>query len=382
MAMMSIHYGRLTEDDPLGSHEVELEKVWKEHANLKNTGMRYEVQVELVPEILELFETFYNVDRQLIAVNEIEILKQDYEDTLLEECRHPEKAGFLNTKRDALEILLRHFDPDVPIPAKAMPWEVAAQTESHDSIDSFGYDRNEASDDVYTAIRQRQLKNMVRSFLIKQALGYSILALKSNIPKAGRGIFVDGTAPPGSIVAFFPGQVWPREYLIDPPPDLIEFLSWERNPNFQLHFRGDDFLLDCRASPYTVLQNPWAVGHIANHAPISESNARSMSISFFEKMNLNPSLSLYVPNEYAKPPTLMGGSLLDVDPIEMHGMCLLNKRKALTNQEVLFDYRLMWFPDEIPDWYEHVDYILTGQVEQEEDPFATLSTEEATRDIQ
>ena len=62
----------------------------------------------------------------------------------------------------------------------------------------------------------------------------------------------------------------------------------------------------------------------------------------------------------------MGGSFLDRDVIEMHGMCLLNKRKALTNQEVLFDYRLMWTPDEVPDWYEHVDYILTGQVEQEE----------------
>jgi hypothetical protein len=366
MSLLSIHYGRLLEDDPFGSHEIELEKVWKEHCRLGNTGMRYEVQVELVPDILELFETFYNVDRRLSTVDEMEILKQDYEDTLLEECRHPEQSDFLNTKQSALEILLRHFDPSLPISAKTMPWETTEQTEWYDSTDSFGYNGKDASDDLYAAIRQHQCKNMVRSFLIKQELGYSILALKSNIPKAGRGIFVDGTAPPGSIVAFFPGQVWPREYLVDPPKDLIEYLSWERNPNFQLHFRGDDFLLDCRASPYTVLENPWAVGHIANHAPISHSNARSMGISFFEKMDLGPNLSRYIPNEYAKPPTLMGGSLLDRDAIEMHGMCLLNKRKALTNQEVVFDYRLMWTPDEIPDWYEHVDYTLTGQVEQEE----------------
>lgn len=366
MALLSIHYGRLLEDDPLGSHETELEKVWKENYRLGNTGMRYEVQVELVPDIIELFETFYNVDRQMSTVDEIEILKQDYEDTLLEECRHPEQADFLNTKRGALEILLSYFDPSLPIPAKAMPWETTEQTEWYDSIDSFGYNGTDASEDLHAAIRQHQRKNMVRSFLIKQNLGYSILALKSSIPKAGRGIFVDGTAPPGAIVALFPGQVWPREYLVDPPPDLFEFLSWENNPNFQLHFRGDDFLLDCRASPYTVLENPWAVAHIANHAPITHSNARSMGINFFEKMDLGPTLSRYIPNEYAKHPTLMGGSFLDRDVIEMHGMCLLNKRKALTNQEVLFDYRLMWTPDEVPDWYEHVDYILTGQVEQEE----------------
>ena len=364
LALLSIHYGRLQENDPRPSYDDKLQKIWKENARLRNIGMRYEVQVELAPDILELFETFHKVDRQLNSVDQLDILAQDYEDTVREEHQYPDKADFLSTKRAALELLLRHFDHSTPIPAKPLPWESTEEKEWYDELDEFGYNGKDASEEVYTAIRQHQCKNLVRSFLIKQDLGYSILALNSSLPKAGRGIFVDGTAPPGSIVGFFPGQVWPREYLLQPPPDLLKHFGWDRNPNFQLHFRGDDFLFDCRASPYTVLENPWAVGHIANHAPVSKSNTRSIGINFFEKMRVGASLWRYVPNEYAKPPTLTGGSFLDRDVIEMHSMCLLSKRRTLANEEILFDYRLQWVPDELPDWYVQVDYEKSGMGEQ------------------
>ena len=365
MAFLSIHHRRLLDKKPLGSLDDELDKIWRSYSLKGNIGMRYEVQVELSPDILDLFEIFHDVDRRLIAVDETEILKQDYEDTLLEECEYPEKHDFLFLKREALEILIRHFDPQAPITAKPLPWEETGEATWENLVDSFGYNGRDASDDVLAAIRQHQRRNMVRSFLIKQVLGYSVLALKSCIPDAGRGVYVDGEAPPGAIIAFFPGQIWPREYLLDPTKEVLEYFSGECNPNFQLHFRGDDFLVDSRASPYTVLENPWAIGHIANHAPITKSNTRTMGINFFEKMEIGATLSRYIPNEYAKPPTILGGKLLDRDVIDMHGMCLLNKRKALKNQEVLYDYRLMCAPEEGPLWYEHVEYNLTLDVEQE-----------------
>ena len=363
LALLSIHYGLLQKENHVGSHDDKIEKIWQENSGLKNVGMRYEVQVELVPDILELFETFDKVDRQMNSVNEMDVLKQDYEEALRDGHQYPEKADFINLKREALEILIRHFDPNGPIPEKSLPWDNTKTTEWCDELDSFGYNGKDASEDVYSAIRQHQRRNMVRSFLIKQDLGYSVLALKSSIPKAGRGIFVDGTAQPGSIVAFFPGQVWPREYLLNPTPEVLEHFSFERNPNFQVHFRGDDFLLDCRASPYTVLENPWAVGHIANHAPHTKSNVRSVGINFFEKMQLGPNLRRYVPNAYAKPPTMMGGSILDRDVVDMHGMCLLNKRKALSNQEIMFDYRFPWAQEDLPDWYTQVEYDMSALVE-------------------
>jgi len=48
--------------------------------------------------------------------------------------------------------------------------------------------------------------------LLRQKLGYSVLALSSTIPHSGKGIFVNGFAPAGSLLAFFPGQVWTKEY--------------------------------------------------------------------------------------------------------------------------------------------------------------------------
>lgn len=366
LALLSVQYRRLLEDDPRPTYDDKLETLWKENMKLKNVGMRYEVGVELAPDILELFETFDKVDRQLAAVDQMDILTQDYEETLREERQRPDKSEFLSTKRASIELLLRHFDHSVSVPRTPLPWEDGDdEKEWHDQLDCFGYNGKGAANDVYAAIRDHQTKNMVRSFLIKQDLGYSIVALKSSIPKAGRGIFVDGIAPPGSILGFFPGQVWPKEYLLNVPPDLAAYFAWERNPNFQLHFRADEFLFDCRASPYTVLENPWAVGHIANHAPITESNSRSTGISFFEKMRVGARMWRYVPNEYAKPPTLMGGSFLDRDVIEMHSMCLLSKKQSVEYEEVLFDYRLPWLPDETPDWYRHVPYRMGGMDEQE-----------------
>ena len=77
------------------------------------------------------------------------------------------------------------------------------------------------------------------------------------------------------------------------------------------------------------------------------------------------SLWHYVPNKYAKPPTLTGGRFLDRDVIEMHNMCLLSKRRTLANEEILFDHRLQWVPDELPDWYVQVDYEKSKMGEQE-----------------
>mmetsp|Transcript_10646 Transcript_10646/g.15666 ORF Transcript_10646/g.15666 Transcript_10646/m.15666 type:complete len:438 (-) Transcript_10646:287-1600(-) len=370
LALLSIHSRRYEEDNPNQSHENKLSKLWKENERLKNVGLRYEIQVELVPELLELFETYHLVDKQLeSSPKQIDMLLfQDYEET----CRAQHHSSsnndyFLSTKRGALEILLRDFGRSDSIPPKALPWESSSSGGKHwyDQLDEFGYNGKNAKLDVYKAIRYHQAYNMARSFLIKQHLGYSVLALKSNLAQAGRGMFLDGTAPSGAILAFFPGQVWPREYLISPTHEVIEYLSWKNNPNFQLHFRGDDYCFDCRASPYTVLKesNPWAIAHIANHAPWCQANSRSIGINFFEKMRLNSSLRKYIPNEYAKPPTLMGGSILDRDAIEMHSFCLINRRREISYEEILFDYNLSFLPEEMPEWYLQAGYKSNGMHE-------------------
>lgn len=220
LALMSIHCRRYDEDHPNQLHEKELSKIWEENKRLKNVGLRYEVQVELVPEILELFNTFQQVDKQLeSSPKQIDMLLfQDYEETCRDQHLDSHNNNyFLSTKRGALEILLQHFGHSSATSRKSLPWDSSSDEENwHDQLDEFGYNGRNAKADVYEAIRYHQSYNMARSFLIKQHLGYSILALKSSLAEAGRGIFVDGTAPSGAILAFFPGQVWPREYLISP----------------------------------------------------------------------------------------------------------------------------------------------------------------------
>jgi hypothetical protein len=364
LALLSIFYRQGKHLDPSNKQEDLMDSVWKENESLRNIGMRYEVQVELVPDILEIFDLFHQVDEEMDKVNQIEILREDYEKTLREGYRNPGNEAFFKTKRSALEILLNHFDPKAPIPEFVLPWDRDEASIEFQNLDAFGYAGKNVPKNVYQAIREQQCRNIVRSFLIKKRRGYSVLSLKSTIAEAGRGIFIDGSAPEGSILAFFPGKVWPREYFLDPAPDVSAYFARSQNPNFQVHFRGDDFIFDCRASPYTVLDNPWAIAHIANHAPISESNSRSICINIFEQMKLQDPLKKYIPNEYAKKPTLFGGKLLDRKSIEMHCMCLLSKRMILSNQEIFYDYRLPWKLENLPNWYRHVEYKLNSRIEQ------------------
>mmetsp|Transcript_22831 Transcript_22831/g.26023 ORF Transcript_22831/g.26023 Transcript_22831/m.26023 type:complete len:459 (-) Transcript_22831:63-1439(-) len=375
LALLSIHAGRLEEEYPDNPslQEKELLDVWEDNKFLHNIGMRYEVQVGLVPEIIELFETFQQVDKQLESLEFSSLdmlLLQDYEETCLEQQNHSSLSSknsyFLSTKRAALEILLRFIDNEEN---SSFTTETSSNSEKEkddwcNKLDPLGYNGEGADQEVYKAIRGHQAYNLARSFLIKQQLGYSVIALKSSIPKAGRGIFLDGRAPAGAILAFFPGQVWPREYFMAPMPnELKEYFDYSNNPNLQLHFRGDDFCLDCRMSPYTVLRdsNPWAIAHIANHAPFDEAKARSVGINFFVKMQLSANnLHNYIPNEYAKPQTLMGGALLNRDKIDMHSMCLMNRRKEMVDEEILYDYHLAYFVPHLPEWYRYGQYNLNG----------------------
>jgi len=216
--------------------------------------------------------------------------------------------------------------------------------------------------------------NLTKSAMLRQGeLGYSTIALLSTIPHAGRGLFVDGFAPAGSIVAFFPGSVWPKEYLLNMNTNSSLF---KEDPNLQLSIRYDDILIDSRKSPYTVLSNkmsnPFAIAHIANHPPllsqiISASskvpttdsvvppNCSTVMINFTEKMNLKKrDLQRYMPNTYARPPMLLGPTAFDRDVIELHGIGLMASRDVC-NEELFYDYRLSPGQGEYPDWYTIVD---------------------------
>jgi hypothetical protein len=340
-------------------------------------GLRYELQNTLAPEILKAFETFKDVDRAIpsaaYASEEVELetddddkfrstLMNDYEAVRSQLPTSPTSSSahvrsplpYLNLKEDALETVL-----------SAKGWldndgetnEEKKEESEEPTADSFGYYPENADDEVNAAIRHYQMINMVKSILIREKLGFSVLSLKSTVPGAGRGVFVDGTAMAGSLIAFFPGGIWPKEYLSNAAFSTSIFKD---DNNFQLSIRYDDILIDSRKAAYTVLNdvnsNPWAVGHIVNHPPKDMvPNCRTVAINFTEKMKLGASgLDRYIPNTYAKEPMLTGPKALDRDVIKMHGFGLMAARD-ITNEELFYDYRLSPGNGPYPDWYYPID---------------------------
>ena len=161
-------------------------------------------------------------------------------------------------------------------------------TPSLNSSDDFGYISQGVDPETVKAIRNYQTQNMIRSTLIRNELGYSVVALKSTIPNAGRGVFIDGSAMEGSLVAFIPGQVLPKEYLTKASASLDDYLA--HDDTHLLSLRPDDVLIDSRKSPYTVLDNPWAIGHVINHPPPGViPNCRTVMMDFTQSMNLESS---------------------------------------------------------------------------------------------
>ena len=249
-------------------------------------------------------------------------------------------------------------------------------------MDEFGYYSMDDNAEIKSVMRNNQIINLSYAPLIKQTLGYSILSFRSTIPGAGRGIYVDGYACAGSIVAFFPGDIWPREHLQNQRIGS----HFMEDDHFQLSLRYDDILIDSRKSPAVVLDtersNPWAIAHLANHPPKQQTssskskskskpkssvynipNCRPLPINYTSEMKLSEEEQKYVPNRYARKPPLLGyNEAFERQDVYMHGMILVTTRDV-ENEELFYDYRLSGGSGsgsgtgghEMPDWYHVCD---------------------------
>jgi hypothetical protein len=321
---------------------------------------------------------------------------------------------YYKLKKGAIETTLRYFDW-MPQTNTSLTDETKPQTDDEkDYIDDFGFYPNRSEAEIVSAMRYYHVRNIVRSHRVrtfptndtdaetntdaKNGVGghftYSILPFKSTIPNAGRGVFIDGFAPAGTLLSFFPGKVWPKEHLM--AASLQTQLQFSENdPRHQLSMRYDDVMIDSRQSPYTVIKNLWAVGHIVNHPPpppmksstmsigASEScddqnkgneessnpayqfqpflgpNCATVPINFTEGIFTNKNndrLREYIPNEYELPPKAWARDVFEKEKIIMHGMGLIALRD-LKDEELFYDYRMS--PNEnakgseglYPSWY-------------------------------
>lgn len=352
--------------------------------------LRQTVQTALQDQVVEVFQHFAEVDQSLPDPNSIlEKEGSDYSADLaaynsllvlelenaIDQLANPkpnkaEKGAdpktFLGLKRKAIEILMekQQIKEIKNEEADGEPTNSSGAGVAWVDADAFGYHET-IDQEQNQQIRLFQAYNMCRSAKLKSAYGYGVVALQSSLPGAGRGVYIDGFCPAGSIVAFQPGVVWSKEHLVALP--IEEERQLEKNDNYQMSLRPDDFMIDSRRSPYTVLTNPWAVGHIVNHpTPANPPNCRSVMINFTKAMDLKSlNLESYVPNKYAKPRNLtLLGSLWEQDVVDMHGMCLVTTRDVC-NEELFYDYRLM--TPHRPSWYHIVqDNAYTNDEVQED----------------
>ncbi len=341
-------------------------------------SLRFHCQSLIQPQALEIINTCQQIDEKY-NLKGFDVDGGDGDDSnfthTLELCRDTllqerdevlqtlstatidKQKAYLQEKLNALQILSQFHK-----------WEENIDVdicEKGQQADSFGYFMNKNSQ-INQSIRLYQMVNFTKAVLIKKEIGFSILALKSSIPGAGRGVFVDGYAPAGTLLSFFPGSVWPKEYLLNVKTASQIF---ENDPKQQLSIRYDDILIDSRKAPYTVLDNDYsnafAIGHIVNHPPSKQQeenetespNCITAMIDFMENMDLKQNgLDLYVPNTYVKPPMMFGPNAMDREKVAMHSFGLISCRDA-ENEELFYDYRLSPGDDALyPSWYAVCDH--------------------------
>ena len=278
--------------------------------------------------------------------------------------RNKRQIPFLMRKLDALNLIMnfkgwKESNSDLGEHSSNLK-----NNSNDEESDPFGYYPQNDSDEMVKAVRYHQMINMTRAKLLRTQsnVGFSIVALQSTAPTAGRGVFVDGYARAGSLLGFFPGDVWPKEYLLHMKSAGI----FEPDDNLQLSLRYDDILIDSRRSPYTVLDggqnvtNPFALAHVVNHPPRDViPNCRTMMINFTHSMGLDdPSLNKYIPNKYARNPMLLGAKAFETgnEDVIIYGFALYAARD-LCNEELFYDYRLSPGPtgQNLPSWYHVYD---------------------------
>jgi len=343
--------------------------------------LRNEVQTFLGPQIVQLLTVAHDVEAEMSEEHDDyifgeeeeqmykEIFLNEYEDIcrLINEVKRnnleanmekrkgmkaPDPLPFYETKKGAIETLMTYFEwwPELSSTDSIKN----TTTDGEEYMDEFGFYPNKADSDVVRAMRYHHARNLARSFLARRVPGdiaihkydaggntkqqrcyHSLLPLKSTIPLAGRGVFVDGFAPAGTLVAFIPGKVWTKEHL------------QSASLQTQMQLSQNDPRISIRA------------GITSGTRTLSKVDGILM-INFTDRMfagGEGEKLRDYIPNEYELPPTPYVKSIFEKDEVIMHGMGLIVSRDV-RDEELFYDYRLSPDKDNMleqgnqyPSWY-------------------------------
>ncbi|XP_020630949.1 uncharacterized protein LOC110067943 [Orbicella faveolata] len=122
--------------------------------------------------------------------------------------------------------------------------------------------------EYYLGVIHKQLQQNVDRFCQEP---FSLIMEKSSIPHpaAGNGVFLRGSAVPGSFIGFHPGLV----YLAKDVRKMLNYPNISKD-NCYLMSRYDSCILDAKDFNTDIqlpcgkrLNNPFACGHMINHPP-------------------------------------------------------------------------------------------------------------------
>jgi len=206
---------------------------------------------------------------------------------------------------------------------------------------------------------------------LRERLGFCLRVARSSVPhrEAGNGLWLEGRAPLGSVVALYPGVVYSSEqYRFIPGYPAID------KGNSYIVGRYDGAVIDAKpwgagdpagGSPWPPIRvggeprsagvegrNPFALAHFANHPPAgAEPNVVVASLDAFPARL--GALRRYVPNvTYAELSAATDAAAADADPA-VPALCFVATRD-LEDEELLLNYR--YSPHvRRPSWYVPVD---------------------------
>lgn len=188
---------------------------------------------------------------------------------------------------------------------------------------------------------------------------FSLECRKSTLTNAGEGVFLQTSMkqdiPPGTVVAFHPGLVHLKEHLSD--PSYLQSLL--PDPDLMLMCRLDQTIVDSRHLTEDMRLNPYALGHKVNHCGKDKKpNVFQVSFDFPEDIYgvhaFPQQLRKYIPNQYAKPPSLLGKIAASTTTC-MPSVLLISAQYINSGEELVMDYRLNPNSTDLPEWYEQYD---------------------------
>lgn len=238
---------------------------------------------------------------------------------------------------------------------------------------------------------------VLTSTYMQERVGWSLSVSPSDIPGAGRGLFVNGAADTGAVVAIMGGMVVMPQALLENPP-LLNFLH--PDVDAWMYSRFDGIIIDGRWTtpspmsekefeyraefwrnlhddsvqvfPYAA-PNPLGVGGLTNHPP-PDTPPNVMAINFdFPAEDFNSCagvfpnhLDKFIPNCYMEVTSVDGADVHAIPGVRMPSALLIALR-PLENEELYVDYRFNPIMER-PAWYEPVNEM--GELERWSDDMA------------